>query len=275
MEKWGPGCLFYGHGSSADLEDLEDRCIKGERFLALFCEFPGNPLLKTPDLRRIRKLADLYDFAVVIDETIGNFINVHVLPCADVVVSSLTKVFSGDSNVMGGRYDCISALPGDCSSPLAQYSTRKVDIMTSLKGHCKPNMKTTTGQKMQFSWNGTAETSFIESIGSTPMQKPSAMYSETHHMVGDESFRGSLTFSDIPVVKQIYYPKYSPSREFYDHFRYPTGGYGGLLSVTFNSTVEAVTFFDVIDIAKGPSLGTNFTLWLVSSQSPFQYLLTR
>ena len=103
LEKWGPGCLFYGHGSSTDLDDLEQRCNMGERFLALFCEFPGNPLLKSPDLRRVRSLADRYDFAVVVDETIGNFLNVHVLPYADVVVSSLTKVFSGDSNVMGGR----------------------------------------------------------------------------------------------------------------------------------------------------------------------------
>jgi len=103
LEKWGPGCLFYGNGSSDDLDDLENRCKNGERFLALFCEFPGNPLLKSPDLRRIRRLADEYDFAVIVDETIGNFMNVHVLPAADVMVSSLTKVFSGDSNVMGGR----------------------------------------------------------------------------------------------------------------------------------------------------------------------------
>lgn len=103
LEKWGPGCLFYGHGSSTDLDDLEQLCNSGERFLALFCEFPGNPHLKSPDLRRIRSLADRFGFAVVIDETIGNFLNVHVLPFADVVVSSLTKVFSGDSNVMGGR----------------------------------------------------------------------------------------------------------------------------------------------------------------------------
>jgi cystathionine gamma-synthase len=75
----------------------------GERFLALFCEFPGNPLLKSPDLRRIRELADKYNFAVVVDETVGSFLNVHVLPYADIVVSSLTKVFSGESNVMGGR----------------------------------------------------------------------------------------------------------------------------------------------------------------------------
>ena len=69
----------------------------------MFCEFPGNPLLKTPDLTRIRSLANRFGFAVVVDETIGNFLNVNVLPLADAVVSSLTKVFSGDSNVMGGR----------------------------------------------------------------------------------------------------------------------------------------------------------------------------
>ena len=108
LEKWGPGCQFYGHGSASDLDDLETRCKAGEKFLALFCEFPGNPLLKSPDLIRIRRLADQYDFALVVDETIGNFLNVHVLPYADIMVSSLTKVFSGDSNVMGGRRVCRS-----------------------------------------------------------------------------------------------------------------------------------------------------------------------
>jgi len=103
LQKFGPGCLFYGHGSKEDLDDLETRLAQGERFLAFFCEFPGNPLLKSPDLLRVRQLADRYDFGVIVDETIGNFLNVHVLPYADVVVSSLTKAFSGDSNVMGGR----------------------------------------------------------------------------------------------------------------------------------------------------------------------------
>lgn len=105
LEKFGPGCLFYGHGSSEDIDDLEQRLQNGERYLALFAEFPSNPLLKSPDLQRLRSLADKYGFAIVIDETIGNFLNVNVLPYADVVVSSLTKIFSGDSNVMGGRFD--------------------------------------------------------------------------------------------------------------------------------------------------------------------------
>jgi len=102
LQKWGPGCLFYGHGSSEDLDDLESRLKNGERFLGLFTEAPSNPLLRTPDLVRIRALADQYDFSVVVDETISNFLNINVLRYADIVASSLTKVFSGDSNVMGG-----------------------------------------------------------------------------------------------------------------------------------------------------------------------------
>ena len=85
LQKFGPGCLFYGNGSSEDLDDLEAHLKAGERYLALFCEFPGNPMSKCPDLKRIKKLADTYDFGVVVDETIGNFINVHVLPHASVL----------------------------------------------------------------------------------------------------------------------------------------------------------------------------------------------
>lgn len=104
LQKFGPGCIFYGLGEEKDIDDLEARLEGGERYLALFCECPSNPLLKTPNLRRLRALADKYDFLIVIDETIGNFSNIAVLDVSDIVVSSLTKVFSGDSNVMGGRW---------------------------------------------------------------------------------------------------------------------------------------------------------------------------
>lgn len=61
-------------------------------------------------------------------------------------------------------------------------------------------------------------------------------------------------------MKNVYYPKYNPSRPLYDAVRNLNGGYGGLFSVTFYSTSEAIAFFDSLEVLKGPSLGTNFTL---------------
>lgn len=70
----------------------------------LFCELPSNPQLNSPDLVRIRELADQYSFIVACDETLGTFVNVDVLPFVDIVMTSLTKIFSGKSDVMGGRF---------------------------------------------------------------------------------------------------------------------------------------------------------------------------
>lgn len=110
LEKWGPGCYFFGFGHEEDIDGLES-LLEGESqknsgcppIMCLITEFPSNPLLRSPNLRRLRDLADKYDFLIIVDETIGNFVNVEVMPYADIVVSSLTKVFSGDGNVMGGR----------------------------------------------------------------------------------------------------------------------------------------------------------------------------
>lgn len=95
---------MYGRGTEQELDELESSLASGKRRIrALFCEIPSNPLLATPDLRRIRALADKYDFVVACDETLGTFINVDLLPYADVIMTSLTKIFSGASNVMGAR----------------------------------------------------------------------------------------------------------------------------------------------------------------------------
>lgn len=48
-------------------------------------------------------MADKYDFVVVCDDTIGTAVNVNVIPYVDVLCTSLTKLFSGACNVMGGR----------------------------------------------------------------------------------------------------------------------------------------------------------------------------
>ncbi|PWY65041.1 cystathionine gamma-synthase [Aspergillus heteromorphus CBS 117.55] len=227
LQKWGPGCLFYGNGSSEDLDDLETRLLKGERFLGLFTEFPGNPLLKAPDLKRIRSLADIYDFAVIVDETVGNFLNINVLPYADVVVSSLTKVFSGDSNVMGGS------------------------AVLNPHGHYYRSLKDTCAR--EYEENLWAEDAVF-------LERNSRDFVSRIDKINNTTEEITAMLKSSPLVKNVYYPKYNPSRPIYESFRTQNGGYGGLFSVTFHSTAEAVAFFDHLEVHKGPSLGTNFTL---------------
>ena len=73
LEQWGPGCHFFGHGLDKDIDELEallereSQTSTGPPILSLFTEFPSNPLLRSADLPRLRKLADKYDFLIVVD----------------------------------------------------------------------------------------------------------------------------------------------------------------------------------------------------------------
>jgi cystathionine gamma-synthase len=80
------------------------------------------------------------------------------------------------------------------------------------------------------------------------------------HRVNASAYLVCQTLISSPHVKRVFYPSLNPSRHHYDAFRTPEGGYGGLLSVVFHDDEHAVTFYDAIETAKGPSLGTNFTL---------------
>ncbi|PNS21258.1 hypothetical protein CAC42_1037 [Sphaceloma murrayae] len=234
LEKWGAGAQFYGHASSEELDDLEIRLQGGERFKLLICEFPGNPLLKSPDLKRIRKLANQYDFAIVIDETIGNFCNVNILPDADVIVSSLTKVFSGEGNVMGGAA---------ILNPSGRYYRQLKEVLAQ-----------------EYEDNLFAEDSIFLERNSRDFVSRIARINKNAELICD-------MLESHPRIKQVNYPKTSPSRQYYEQYRLSGGGYGGLLSCTFYSMEDAIAFYDSLDTAKGPSLGTNFTL-----ASPFVLL---
>lgn len=234
LEKWGPGALFYGNGTDADLDDLEKRLESGERYNALFCEFPSNPLLRCPNLERIYSLSQKYDFAVVVDETVGNFLNIHVLPFADVVVSSLTKIFSGDSNVMGG-----SAV----LNPQSQYYSL-----------------------LKRTWSEHFE-DVVWPEDAIFLERNSRDFVQRIERINATATAACDTLVGHPKIKDVYYPRVNPSREYYEARMTPKGGYGGLMSATFHTTADAAAFFDNLHVEKGPSLGTNFTL-----ASPFVIL---
>lgn len=254
LEKWGPGVLFYGLCSTEEIDDLEKRLEAGERYLALFTEFPGNPLLRSPDLERIYALSRKYEFAVVVDESLGNFINVNVLPFADVVVSSLTKIFSGDSNVMGGS--AVFNPHGQFYTLLKEVLAQEYedDYWAEDAVFLERNSRDFVGRVERINRSAETLTSLLEA---SPLGK-SISYCFGHGI-------WAVVFCLLCVVKDVYYPKNSPTKAFYDRCRNQGGGYGGLFSATFHTPEAAATFFDNLAVLKGPSLGTNFTLRFVLS----------
>ncbi|TIB72953.1 hypothetical protein E3Q23_03171 [Wallemia mellicola] len=241
LQKWGPGAHFMGRGDDADLEHLEEIASK-EQLLAVFCEFPGNPLLKSPDLARLRELADKYGFLIVVDETIGSFMNIDILPLADVVVSSLTKAFSGETNVMGG-----SIILNPEGSHYEELRDHIVNIYEDSY------------------WFEDAI--FMERNSRDFCNRVKKVNENTETLCDWFYNLSELNGSNEGVIKEVFYPKYTTT-ENYNARKREGGGYGGLFSLTFgskNNSKErngdiARIFFDNLDLAAGPSLGCNFTL---------------
>jgi cystathionine gamma-synthase len=101
-----PSSAGYHFFTDETLDELEVLLATGTAdrpaILALYTDFPGNPHLRSPDIARLRALADRYNFPLIVDETVAGYVNCQVFPYCDVVVSSLTKLFSGLANVASG-----------------------------------------------------------------------------------------------------------------------------------------------------------------------------
>ncbi|KAN0084305.1 cystathionine gamma-synthase [Tylopilus felleus] len=240
LEKWGPGAHFFGHGLDSDIDTLESLLMDESSrdpmqppILALFTEFPSNPLLRSADLPRLRTLADRYDFLLVVDDTIGNFVNVEVLPYVDIVATSLSKIFSGDANAMGGS------------------------LVLNPKGRQYANLK---------SHMSTYEDTYFDE-DALFMERNSRDFAQRVRIIDDNTqvicafLRSRSVTEGAPsaAVKEVFYPKYTTPTN-YLRCKLPEGGYGGLFSLTFTSLAASKAFFDTLPCQKGPSLGTNFTL---------------
>ncbi|KAF5859909.1 hypothetical protein ETB97_002223 [Aspergillus alliaceus] len=230
---WGQK-ISYHLGRDQDLDELEGALLAGQHITALFCELPNNIKLASFNLRRIWSLAQKYNFVVVCDATVGNLINIDILPLVDILTLSLTKAFSGVSNVTGGGIVLNPSSPrhGQLKDMLAsQYEDRYFPLdLATLKHNCVD-------------------------------------LAARVHTYNANTLPVVNLLKDHPCIACIYYPSLGPTAHYYESYRRKGGGYGNVLSVIFHSPDSAVVFYDALDVCKGPSIGTNFTLAI-----PFAWL---
>ncbi|KAK5400785.1 hypothetical protein LTR06_011245 [Exophiala xenobiotica] len=237
----GPGSEFFGLGTPEDLRNLENyltpQAKQGIKVQAIWAEFPSNPLLVTPDLLALRKLANKYGALLIVDDTIASFSNVDVLGVADLVVTSLTKSFSGYADVMA-------------ASAALKPSSARYDELAELFNALYRN---------DF-FVGDAEA--LEENSRDYLQRSAILNNNAEQLI---RYLQGETGDPTSPVKQVYYPSISESVANYRAFMRPetadlTPGYGCLFSVELDSIEAAIAFYDNLNVHQGPHLGAHLTL---------------
>ncbi|KAF5382260.1 hypothetical protein D9757_008937 [Collybiopsis confluens] len=234
------GYHFFSTQTSDDLETLlSTSSVEHPAILGIFTDFPSNPNLQSADLPRLRALADKYEIPLVIDETVGCHLNVQVAPYADLIVGSLTKVFSGLSNVLGGAL---------MLNPCSRFYRDWKQYLES------------TYEDIYF-----GNDALVMEVNSRGMEERVAVMNHNAEALGDMLYAQSAAVGRSGhIVQEVFYPKYK-DRENYERcwrgdavsFR---PGYGSLMSVSFTSLRAAKAFYSSLPCYKGPSLGAVCTL---------------
>ena len=226
QEKFGNGLHFFPEMSAQSYAEL-DTLASNRKLSGIFCEVPGNPLLRTPDMVRLNQIAHKAGAPLVVDETIANYSNVDLVPFADMIVSSLTKSFSGIGDVMGGAL----VVPHD--SELAKEIQEILAL--DYENICFVD---DLEKLLENSWD---------------FEIRSAKANRTTEALVDY-------LAHRPEVASIHHPSLV-DRQQYDLLKKFHGGYGSLFSIVLQGGQEsAKKFFDELEVNKGPSLGTDYTL---------------
>ncbi|KAL3478455.1 pyridoxal phosphate-dependent transferase [Aspergillus californicus] len=219
--------LPFRDTTESAFDALEELLQSGQQLHVLFCELPSSVKLECPNLERIQALAVKYDFIVACDETMGNFINIDVLPYVDVVMSSLTKMFSGAADVMGGS---LVLNPGS-----RYYKT----IRSAVEKYHE-------------------DIYFPRDL--SVLRKNSADVRERVQRSNETTLAILDLFTSHPAIEQTWFPSLVHSAACYEKLKRKNGGYGNTIIVIFLEAVDAARFYNSLGCYKAASFGTNFTM---------------
>lgn len=225
QQKWGCGVTLL-HDLDRATEELQRRLEQGP-LAAVFCEVPGNPLLGAADLRRVSPLLRACGVPLVADDVVATPFNVDLGRHADLIATSLTKFVAGTGDVMGGAVICCPR------SPLHAILRRQLERLSP-----------------ELLWG---EDALVILRGCRTFADRMQRHNASGLFIAEQLRRH-------PAVERVWYPKWE-SAEAYEAVRRPGGGWGALVTFLPRDAARAAPLiYDGLEVCKGPSLGTVFTL---------------
>lgn len=241
FEEFGLNYKIFGRVDDNDMDELEKYLDlehrRGGRVQTIWAEFPSNPLLTTPNLDRLRQLADTYDIVLAIDDTLGSWSNIDVTSKTDILVTSLTKSFNGYADVIAG-------------SAILNPASKKYPVLKSLFNESYiPEL-----------YVGDAEA--VERNSRDYLSRTTTLNYNASQLV---QYLSTCASDPSSAVHRVYYPSLNPSGKYYEkvlRLDNPgfTPGYGCVFSVELVDVESAIAFFNALNVHKGPHLGAPFTL---------------
>lgn len=228
QEQCGAGVIDLTAPESGGGREIEAHFAAGGKAAAVFTEVPSNPLLRTADLVAISEILKREDVPLVIDDTIATPVNVEPFRFAAAATSSLTKLFSGVGDVAAGSVALNPASP--------YYEELKAALPAE------------------------ESASPLFARDALVLERNSRHFAERVEATNENALDLVRWLRTRPEVASIWHPSLT-CPEFYDAVKRPGGGYGGLFSLELHGgETAAAAFYDALEISKGPSLGTNFSL---------------
>ncbi len=202
------------------MEKIEELLAK-EKMLGIFFEVPGNPLLQKVNLQRLEVLSRKHNVPIIVDDTLGTFQNRNAFSFADVIISGLSKFFSGEGNVTGGAL-------------MMRSKSRFLNVLARVFHHNFEDLL----------WYEDA----------TVLEENSRTFLKRIQQIDASAEKIYAFLENHPLVYRVHIPT------FHTKSRKDTVQKRVLSFLLCHPRGNTPAFYDTIEIAKGPNFGTNWSM---------------
>ena len=212
---------------SQRVKDFLQKEFQRKPISSIYCECPSNPLLETPDPELLSEISQQMNSFLIIDDTIASSINIDPSPYADVITTSLSKWFNGFGDLLAG-------------SLMLNPKGKNYNILKkALDSH----------YSLDVFWQD------LEILN-----KHSNDYAIRVKEAGKNAYHLVEWLNASPYTEKVFYCSKEKDPN-YAKIARPNSVNPALISVVFDEKlVDPKVMYDHLEISKGPSLGTSWSL---------------